>query len=41
MIRIERSLEERARERERLGDRQAALLRTLNSGGALDALTAL
>ncbi|MEV5704524.1 ABC-three component system protein [Actinoallomurus sp. NPDC052274] len=39
--RTERALEQRARERDRLGDRQAALLRTLNSGGALDALTAL
>jgi uncharacterized protein YydD (DUF2326 family) len=38
---LERTLEQRAQEREQLGERQAALLRTLNSGGALDALTAL
>lgn len=41
ITRIQSSLEERERERQLLGDRQAALLRTLNSGGALDALTAL
>ena len=35
------ALEGREQERQRLGDRQAALLRTLNEGGALDALTAL
>ncbi|MFI7452393.1 ABC-three component system protein [Nonomuraea sp. NPDC049714] len=39
--RVSRALEERRREREALGEQQAALLRTLNSGGALDALTAL
>jgi uncharacterized protein YydD (DUF2326 family) len=41
IARLERTLEQRAQEREQLGERQAALLRTLNSGGALDALTAL
>lgn len=38
---IEQRLAERAAEREGLGERQAQILRTLNSGGALDALTAL
>ncbi|MFC3817864.1 ABC-three component system protein [Planomonospora venezuelensis] len=41
IFRLRRLLEERARTREQLGERQAALLRTLNSGGALDALNSL
>lgn len=39
--RLEERLAARAREREQLGDRQAVLLTTLASGGALDALTAM
>ncbi|MFG1879995.1 ABC-three component system protein [Sphaerisporangium sp. NPDC049003] len=39
--RIRQLLDRRSREREQLGERQAILLRTLNSGGALDALTSL
>ncbi|WP_329430869.1 DUF2326 domain-containing protein [Streptosporangium sp. NBC_01495] len=39
--RLRRLLEERTRTRTRLGERQAALLHTLNSGGALDALNSL
>lgn len=37
----EARLEERQEERERLGDEQAELLRTLHEGGALDAFTGL
>ncbi|MEV7966909.1 ABC-three component system protein [Sphaerisporangium sp. NPDC088356] len=39
--RLRQLLDDRAKVRERLGERQAALLRTLNSGGALDALNSL
>lgn len=39
--RLRERLSERNLARQRLGERQAALLRTLNSGGALDALTSL
>ena len=39
--RLRRLLEDRARTRAQLGERQASLLRTLNSGGALDALNSL
>ncbi|MBO2455432.1 DUF2326 domain-containing protein [Actinomadura barringtoniae] len=38
---LQQRLAEREREREQLGQRLAALLRTLQEGGALDALTAL
>ncbi|MFF5206369.1 ABC-three component system protein [Streptosporangium sp. NPDC000396] len=41
MSRLRQLLEERARTRALLGERQASLLRTLNSGGALDALNSL
>ncbi|GAA1775230.1 ABC-three component system protein [Actinomadura chokoriensis] len=41
VARVEERLAERARERERLGERQSALLTMLSEGGALDALTAL
>lgn len=41
IFRLRQLLGERAQTRARLGERQAALLRTLNSGGALDALNAL
>ena len=41
VARVEERLAERAGERERLGERQSALLTMLSEGGALDALTAL
>ncbi|MEU9888463.1 ABC-three component system protein [Sphaerisporangium sp. NPDC051011] len=41
VARLRELLSERGRRRQELGERQAVLLRTLNSGGALDALTSL